>query len=111
MTAQPVDINVTELRTAIEAFDREFSRMERVVWIVAQECRPALLPCEATPLVSEFVWLVKRWMGVQGLRGTAKLTAAHALANMRLTATDFETHPTYDEHDCDWPSDLVARLV
>ncbi len=73
-------VNAADVAQAVRAFDGTFREMEQVAWRLSQQCRIELLSNDATLHLEELVWLVKKWMGIQGVLPSIKGIAAQAVS-------------------------------
>jgi hypothetical protein len=72
-------LTVARRAEAVAAFDACFGEMDRVLWCLSRQCRPALLSGQSTPAVEALVWTLKSWWGVQGVRSETKSFMARVL--------------------------------
>jgi len=78
----PKSIKIAELVKACQAFNSRYGEMERVLWALAERSREDLLRNEYSTVVEEFVWTIKSWWGIQGVRREMKQIAAEALLRL-----------------------------
>lgn len=84
-----------EVTTAVDAFNRRFGRMDKVVWTISNATQSCLLANSQPELTAEFVWLIRSWMGVQGPSHAVKTIAASVLHEMKWRPSDFEPVSDY----------------
>jgi hypothetical protein len=108
---QVSSVQPQEVATAIAAFDRRFGEMERVIWSLSRGCRKELVESQGTNLLQGLVWLVKSWMGVQGVRTTVKEIAARALLTLSWTPELFEESGSYSGAEEQFARDRVDTMV
>jgi hypothetical protein len=104
-------VNAADVAPAVQAFDRTFREMEQVAWRLSRECRTELLGGDATLYLEELVWLVKKWMGIQGVVPSIKRIAAIALKSLPWTPATFEPNVAYSADDERDARERVAKLV
>ncbi len=92
-------VNAADVAQAVQAFDRIFRDMEQVAWRLSEECRTELLGDEATLYLEELVWLVKKWMGIQGVMPSIKGIAAQALKSLPWTPDTFNPTIAFSADD------------
>jgi hypothetical protein len=104
-------VNAADVTQAVHAFDCTFREMEQVAWRLSQECRAELLGHEAALHLEELVWLVKKWMGIQGVQPSLKRIAALALKSLPWTPDAFDPNMAYSADDERDARERVATLV
>jgi hypothetical protein len=104
-------VSASEVAQAVRSFDRRFGEMERVAFRLSQTCRRELLSRQGTQCLEELVWLVKRWMGVQGVSAEVKSIAAHALLSLSWTPELFVEEVSYTAADETFACERVSALV
>ncbi len=104
-------VNAADVAQAVQAFDRIFRDMEQVAWRLSEECRTELLGDEATLYLEELVWLVKKWMGIQGVMPSIKGIAAQALKSLPWTPDTFNPTIAFSADDERDTREQVATLV
>lgn len=73
---------VPEVRRGVETFNARYAEMERALWCLSRAAAEALLAGKGSPVVEEFIWVIKSWMGIQGVRKETKTIAAAALRDL-----------------------------
>ncbi len=73
------DATVAEVTEAVEIFNSRYAEMERVLWCLSRAAADDLLARKRSPVIEEFVWTIKSWWGIQGVRKETKAGAAAAL--------------------------------
>src|SRR4051794_20795127 len=84
------DSTIAQRARAVRAFDAVYGGMDRTLWTFSQACRPWLLRGEHSPILDDFVWTLKSWWGLQGVRSETKHAMGAALAGLDWTREDFE---------------------
>lgn len=110
---QPLEaVSEQELAEALQAFDRRYGEMEKVLWCLATHSRAALLDGDGeAPVIEALIWTIKSWWRVQGVRRETKSAMASALATMDWSPELFEPLDSPPPGSEESAVDLVATLV
>jgi len=96
---------------AVRAYNAVFGEMDRVLWRVSQECRSPLIEGRSSVVVETFVWTIKSWWGIQGVRSETKTQMAMALAELPWAAELFDEVPRVRDDAETFAVERVSDLV
>jgi hypothetical protein len=106
---------VPEVKRGVEAFNVRCGEMERALWCLSRLAADAILAGKGSPVVEEFIWVIKSWWGVQGVRRETRTIAAAALRDLdwdhRLLepSTDLEANGMW--FAVKWVANFVEKMT
>lgn len=81
----PTPVDTSEVLRGIRAFNSRYAEMERALWFLATKVREDLLVGVRQDVAEAFVWTIKSWWAVQGVR---RETGAVAVKTLRALKWD-----------------------
>jgi hypothetical protein len=101
-----------ERAEAVRAFNARFDEMERALWCLSVNARASLLAGESSPVLEEFVWTIRNWWSLVGVRKETKTLMASVLAkSMTWTPELFEPQSDYGPQAAAYACERVDELV
>jgi hypothetical protein len=101
-----------ERAEAVRAFNARFGEMERALWCLSVNTRASLLAGESSPLLEEFVWTIRSWSSLVGVRKETKTLMPSVLAtSMTWTPDLFEPQSDYGPGAAAYACERVGELV
>lgn len=104
----------SDVKRCIEAFDSRFAEMDRALWCLSRAATEAILARKRSEVTEVFVWTIKSWWGIQGVRRETKIIAADALLDMdldqRWLAPETAIDPDGEQFAVELVADFVARM-
>ncbi|RMG41209.1 MAG: hypothetical protein D6732_02705 [Methanobacteriota archaeon] len=75
-------LTVTRVRQAVEEFNSVYAEMEGALWSLSRAAANDIVERKESLVVEEFIWAIKSWWGVQGVRKEMKKIAAATLLEL-----------------------------
>jgi hypothetical protein len=101
-----------ERAEAVRAFNARFGEMERALWCLSVHARASLLARESSPVLEEFVWTIRNWSSLLGVRKEMKTLMPSVLAkSMTWTPELFEPQSDFGRRAAAYACERVDELV
>ncbi len=109
------DATLAAVTEAVEVFNSRYAEMERALWCLSRAAAGAIQAREPSPVIQEFVWTIKSWWGIQGVRTETKAGAAAGLLQKDwgdvLAQPHAELEPDGEKFAVDTVSEFVAGMT
>jgi hypothetical protein len=103
-------INISEAAEAVRLFNLRFGEMEKVAWCLSRASMAELLAKVPGATLSELVWKVKSWMGLQGVESAIKTIAPQSLVEFDWTPDLFDDL-SFAQATEDFATESVSKLT
>ncbi len=104
-----------DIQLAVDAFNARFAEMEKALWCLSRAAANDVLARRSSGVVEEFVWLIKRWWGIQGVPREIRTIAASALRALdwdpRWITSEMDLSPQGEQFAVDRVAGLVAGML
>ena len=104
-------LTVTNVYQAVEEFNSIYAEMERALWSLSKAAARDIIERKESSVVEEFVWTIKSWWGIQGVRKEMKNIAAAALLELRWDHRLVEPSSDLDSNGESFAVERVATFV